>query len=180
MSATAWDIRNARIADVPRLKELGVLGWEATYAHIVRAENRALYLAGPFWSHETLQRIVTDPNCLTSVATDRLSGAVIGFLTVEPVAPRHSEIVELTRFYVDPARGRSGIGTALFDIARSWSRHQGAGEMIVNVFADNAIGCAFYERAGFRLTRLCPFTVGDQTVRDAWYALDLSQMNVND
>jgi ribosomal protein S18 acetylase RimI-like enzyme len=168
-SATpGWGIRRAILADVPRLKDLGVLGWETTYAHIVRPENRSKYLAGPFWSHATLSSVVSNPDCLTLVAAT--DGAALGFLTVEPVEP---DIVELTRFYVDPGQRRSGIGSALFAAALEWSRDRSARSMIVNVFADNTVGCAFYERAGFRLSRLCPFTVGDQVVRDAWYELNL-------
>jgi ribosomal protein S18 acetylase RimI-like enzyme len=169
-TARIWDIRPAQLADVPRLKELGVLGWETTYGHIVRPENRARYLAGGFWSHDTLSGVVSNPACLTlAAATD---DSVLGFLTVEPAQPGS---VELTRFYVDPTLRRSGIGSALFGAALDWSRAQAARSMIVNVFADNTVGCAFYERAGFRLTRLCPTTVGDQIVRDAWYELELGQ-----
>jgi GNAT superfamily N-acetyltransferase len=164
-----WDIRVARRADVPRLRELGALGWETTYQEIVRPENRAAYLAGDFWSETTLSRVVSDPACLALVASSEVS--LDGFLTAEPAG---GATIELTRFYVDSIRRRTGIGAALFEHALAWARGRGARTMTVNVFADNTIGCAFYERAGFRRTRLCPTIVGDQTVRDAWYALELS------
>jgi GNAT superfamily N-acetyltransferase len=166
--SSAWDIRPATVADVPRLKELGVLGWESTYTEIVRPENRARYLAGAFWSPDTLTRVVTDPACLALAAAS--PATVLGFLTVEPVEPR---IVELTRFYVDPTLRRAGIGSALYAAALEWARDRSARTMLVNVFAENRIGCAFYERAGFRLTCRCPTTVGDQDVADAWYELEL-------
>jgi diamine N-acetyltransferase len=167
-ASTQPRIRRATPEDVPRLKELGVLGWETTYQHIVRPENRTLYLAGPFWSLETLERIVRDPACIVLVAEDD-AGTVTGFLSVEPLP---DDVVELTRFYVDPSCRRSGIGQALFDAALALVPPTSR-TMIVNVFADNDVGCAFYERAGFRLHRLEPFQIGDQSVRDAWYEREI-------
>ena len=164
-----WNIRQSAAVDVPRLKELGVAGWETTYAEFVRPENRALYLDGAFWSLAQLERIVRDPASLALVADDG-TGLVSGFLTVEPIPDNR---VELTRFYVDPTLRRSGIGSALFSAALDQSRTTGARSMLVNVFADNLVGRSFYERAGFQLTSLEPTIVGDQAVGDAWYELDL-------
>jgi ribosomal protein S18 acetylase RimI-like enzyme len=162
-------IRAARPEDAPRLKELGVLGWETTYADFVSAANRAAYLAGDFWSVNRLRGIIANPACATFVAEQ--GGAVIGFATYEP---HHAGRAELTRFYVDPGTRRSGAGGALFDAGLAWARASGARAMLVNVFADNAIGRAFYEKAGFRLTELAPYVIGDQTVGDAWYTLELA------
>lgn len=58
--------------------------------------------------------------------------------------------MELTRFYVDPSIRRSGIGAAL--LAAGLARIAGAPALVVNVFADNQVGRAFYKKAGFRLT----------------------------
>lgn len=157
-------IRTARPDDTPRLRELGITGWETTYSGFVLPHNRRAYLDGPFWSLERLAAIVADPACLALVAD--VDGAVAGFLTVEPTGAGQ---VELTRFYVDPAARRGGIGRRLLDAAIDAARVGGARSMLVNVFADNTIGRAFYEREGFRLLRLEPTTVGDQQVGDAWY-----------
>ena len=161
----ALRLRSATLDDVPRLKELGVVGWETTYHEFVSPENRAGYLAGPFWSLERLREIAGDPACLTLVA-ENASGHVNGFLTIEPV---EDGVVELTRLYVDPASRGSGIGAALVEASLAWSRDYGARSMLVNVFADNHGGRRFYERFGFTLTRLEPYTIGDQVVGDAWY-----------
>jgi GNAT superfamily N-acetyltransferase len=158
-------LRAATLNDVPRLKELGVLGWETTYHEFVSPENRANYLAGPFWSLERLREIAGDPASLTLVA-ENTGGHIGGFLTIEPV---EDDVVELTRLYVDPASRGSGIGAALVEAGLAWSRDQGASSMLVNVFADNHGGRRFYERSGFTLTRLEPYTIGDQIVGDAWY-----------
>lgn len=162
---TAPRLRPATPDDVPRLKELGILGWETTYHAFISAENRAGYLDGPFWSLDRLTAIVSDPANLTLAAEDA-AGSIIGFLTIEPAG---NDVVELTRFYVDPSVRSSGVGASLFDAGLEWSRAEGAGSMLVNVFARNDGGRRFYERAGFVLTRLEPYAVGDQIVGDAWY-----------
>lgn len=157
-------IREARPDEAPRLRELGVTGWETTYAGFVLPHNRHLYLDGPFWSVERLAAIAADPDCLTLVAES--DGALAGFLTVEPAGPQQ---VELTRLYVDPEHRRGGVGKRLLDTAIDAAWRSGARSMLVNVFAENAIGRGFYEREGFRLLRLEPTTVGDQELADAWY-----------
>ena len=158
-------IRPATAADVPRMKELGVLGWETTYQTFVSPANRAMYLAGPFWSLDRLSAIVADPASLTLVAEDT-QNYVVGFQTVEPVA---DAVVEITRLYIDPAARGGGIGGVLVDAGLAWARERGVISMLVNVFADNQAGRRFYERAGFTLTRLEPYVIGDQIVGDAWY-----------
>ena len=171
MTAAQWDIRPARPEDVPRLKQIGVTGWETTYSAFITPENRAAYLAGDFWSLETLRRVVADPGSLALVAES--GGTIAAFITVEPRGDGEAGQIEITRLYVDPGTQRSGIGAALCRAAFDWARQAGARAVIVNVFADNAPGRAFYERLGFTLTSLAPTTVGTQTVGDAWYRLDL-------
>jgi ribosomal-protein-alanine N-acetyltransferase len=158
-------LRPATPEDVPRLKDLGVLGWETTYQSFISAENRASYLAGPFWSLDRLASIVADPASLTLVAADSTE-VVVGFLTIETV---NGDAIELTRFYVDSTLRGSGLGSILFDSGLAWARERGARTMLVNVFASNHGGRRFYERAGFTLTRLEPYAIGDQIVGDAWY-----------
>jgi GNAT superfamily N-acetyltransferase len=162
-------VRVARPDDAPRLKELGALGWETTYTDFVSPANRAHYLAGAFWSLERLRAVIATPICATFVAEQ--AGALSGFATFEPHGAGR---VELTRFYVDPQTRRGGAGRARFEAGLTWARTTGAQAMLVNVFADNIIGRAFYEKVGFKLTELAPTVVGDQTVDDAWYTLDLA------
>jgi ribosomal protein S18 acetylase RimI-like enzyme len=169
--AEGLQLRRATLEDVPRLKALGVLGWETTYHTYVSPENRAAYLAGPFWSLERLAAVVDDPASLALVAATG-AGPAAGFLTLEPVESEPG-VVELTRLYVDPDLRGNGAGAALFDAGRAWSREHDARTIRVNVFADNAGGRRFYERAGCILTRLEPTTVGDQTVADAWFECDV-------
>lgn len=166
-----WVIRSARIADVPRLRQLGILGWETTYSDFIRPENRAAYLSSPFWSDRTLSLVVVDPADIALVGESPADG-VVGFITVEPYRPDSTRL-ELTRFYVHPDWRRSGLGSDLLAHALQRIDRGTVPELMVNVFARNTVGRSFYERAGFRLVEIVPVTVGDQIDEDAWYALAL-------
>lgn len=154
------------MADAERLRELGVAGWETTYAGFLRSENRRAYLAGPFWSVERLRVVIEAHDCTTLVAetTDRIAG----FLTLEP---HSSGAVELTRFYVDPDKRGRGIGAALWQRTLAGLNAGETPTILVNVFGDNHDGRRFYERLGFTLCEETTTTVGDQTVYDVWYQL---------
>jgi ribosomal protein S18 acetylase RimI-like enzyme len=162
-------IRAGRVADAPRLRELGVIGWETTYPGFVRPENRGAYLAGPFWSLERLLAVIEASDCVTLVA--EIEGGVAGFLTLEP---HPSGDIELTRFYVDPDERGRGIGGALWQRALAHLRTSGTRAILVNVFGDNRDGRRFYERLGFELIEETTTIVGDQTVYDVWYRLNIT------
>jgi ribosomal protein S18 acetylase RimI-like enzyme len=160
-------IRAARAADAPRLRELGAIGWETTYAGFVRTENRRAYLTGPFWSLERLREVIESADCSALVA--EIEGSVAGFLTLEP---HPSGDIELTRFYVDPNERGRGVGGALWQAALADLRASASGTgILVNVFGDNRDGRRFYERLGFNLIEETTTTVGDQTVYDVWYRM---------
>lgn len=166
---STWQLRPARPTDAPRLNELGRLGWETTYPWVT-PENRVAYLSGAFWSLDRLVALTHDANALMVVAADSTDHPV-GFASVEPT---EDDAAELTRLYVDPTARSGGIGALLFAAAREWAEARGAHCLRINVFADNHGGRRFYERQGAVLTELCPFTLNEQVLDDAWYELPLS------
>ena len=163
-------IRAARVEDASRLRELGVVGWETTYAGFLRPENRRAYLNGPFWSVARLRAIIEAADCATLVA--EIEGRVAGFLTLEP---HPSGETELTRFYVDPSERGRGTGGELWQCALAHLRASGTQSILVNVFGDNRDGRHFYERLGFALIEETTTTVGEQTVYDVWYRMTVGE-----
>ncbi|HVX31193.1 MAG TPA: GNAT family N-acetyltransferase [Nitrolancea sp.] len=159
-------IRKGRVCDAARLRELGVLGWETTYAGFLRPENRRAYLNGPYWSVERLAAVIEADDCATLVA--EIAGSIVGFLMLEP---HPSGNIELTRFYVDPSVRGQGIGGALWQAALAHPSAADGRAILVNVFGDNRDGRRFYERLGFDLIEETTTNVGDQTVYDVWYRL---------
>jgi len=161
-------IRGALPGEAERLQELGITGWETTYASFLEPANRRGYLAGPFWSIERLVSLIENAACLTLIA--EIDGTIAGFLTIEP---RLSGEVELTRFYVDPAYRGNGIGRVLWEQALETLRRNNERSVLVNVFGDNRDGRRFYERLGYSLIEETTTVVGSQTVYDVWYRLAL-------
>ncbi len=161
-------IRRGVTEDAERLKEIGVTGWETTYAGFVEPENRRKYLNGAFWSIERLRAVIGEEASIVLVAQS--GEQPIGFITVEP----HDEgAYELTRLYVDPGARSGGIGRRLWDVALADLRTRSVSSVLVNVFGDNWAGRRFYERLGFALTLETTTDVGSQTVYDVWYRLEL-------
>lgn len=161
-------IRSAVIGDAERLKEIGVTGWETTYAGFLSQANRRVYLNGKFWSRERLRTVITDKQSIALVAD--LNGRVIGFITVEPHGDHEAE---LTRLYVDPQARSAGVGRALWASSLERLHDQGVESVLVNVFGDNRDGRRFYEEIGFILIEETTTDVGTQTVYDVWYRLEL-------
>lgn len=164
-----WSLRPARADEARRLNELGRLGWETTYPWVL-PHNREVYLSGAFWSLARLEALAGDADALLLAAADADDRA-IGFASVELT---DDGATELTRLYVDPGLRSGGVGAALFAAARDWSAARAARCMRINVFADNHAGRRFYERHGAVLTELCPFTLNEQVLDDAWYELPLA------
>lgn len=161
-------LRPARIEDADRLKEIGVRGWETTYAGFVHDHNRREYLDDEFWSLERLRLILEHPEAVNLVAMQ--NGNVIGFITTERLDDGRYEV---TRLYVDPEIRSQGIGTRMLQAVFAQLRERGVDELLVNVFGDNHAGRRFYERHGFELIEDTWCMVGDQRLSDVWYAIRL-------
>lgn len=167
--------RLAEPADAERFKDIGVRGWETTYAGFVREENRRAYLDGEFWSIDRLRVVLADPDAINIAA--ELNGVSVGFITTE----KHDDgRYEVTRLYVDPEIRSKGIGGRLLQMTFDRVRDQGAPDVLVNVFGDNHAGRRFYERHGFKLIEDTWTIVGDQTLSDVWYALWGEQDSTDD
>jgi ribosomal protein S18 acetylase RimI-like enzyme len=57
--------------------------------------------------------------------------------------------VEMYAVWVDPACRRKGVGRALIEYARAWSKANGATRLRVGIFDDNHDALAFYRSTGF-------------------------------
>ena len=164
-------LRPASLEDVERLKEIGVRGWETTYAGFVHEHNRKTYLSGDFWSIDRLSAVVAN-SCAINLVTETDGGVIIGFITTESLDDGRYEV---TRLYVDPGIRSKGVGSRLLQETFDQLRARGVSDVLVNVFGDNHAGRRFYERHGFELIEDTWTTVGDQTLSDVWYALRIDK-----
>ena len=87
-----------------------------------------------------------------AVAGDALVGAVQVQVYDTPRDPlmvpaRRSHVVDLV---VDEAHRRRGVGRRLMEEAASWSRRQGAVQLVLSVWSENEEAEGFYRQLGYR------------------------------
>jgi ribosomal protein S18 acetylase RimI-like enzyme len=63
--------------------------------------------------------------------------------------PEQADAVEFVSLWVDPARRRSGIATALFEAVAQWARERGARRLQLWVTETNTPAKSLYVRLGF-------------------------------
>ena len=71
----------------------------------------------------------------------------VGYLLIEAV----DDGAHVEQLSVDPARGRSGIGTALLNVAARWAAANGRSSLTLTTFRDVPWNAGFYARRGFRI-----------------------------
>lgn len=73
-------------------------------------------------------------------------GVLVGTCGVFPVAPH---TFELRKMYLLPATRGLGLGTRLLDLAVTWTRSQGATQIVCDTIEAMTRAIAFYEAHGF-------------------------------
>jgi len=140
-------IRSAVPSDIDDIAALHVKTWQAAYRGLLpdaHLEGLDPAQRAVMWS-----KVLTQPDALVLVATDRQ--AVVGFCSILPSrdADASSAIGEITAIYVDPSVWRSGTGSALVDAAVEAARLRSFSELTLWVLANNTHARAFYEALGF-------------------------------
>lgn len=135
---------------------------------IVSVWEAASQIAHPFLSEDFIagERVAIReqylPNTTTQVAEE--NGTVIGFASMMGS--------ELGAIFLDPAYHGKGVGRALMDHAA-----RGHAVVDVEVFEENPIGRAFYQRYGFReVSKSTHEATGETLIRMQWRA-DQRQSN---
>ena len=86
------------------------------------------------------------------VAADSATGRLLGWVAVSPVSARrvYAGVVEHS-VYVDPARHRGGIGSALLAALIDSSEAAGVWTIQTSVFPENTVSLRLHQKAGFRV-----------------------------
>jgi ribosomal protein S18 acetylase RimI-like enzyme len=126
-------IRAAVHADAEAIAEIQARTWRWAYGDFIAPEDMPVAVERvPAWREHIAAGTVT--------VFDQ-DGAVVGYAAVQDD--------ELASLYVDPAAQGAGVGTRLLRDAEQRIRDGGHGRAWLYVYADNAQGCAFYERHGW-------------------------------
>ena len=167
MSDPDIHVRTATADDVPALAEFGALTFRDTFAWYNTESDMAAYLAAAF-APEVQAREVSDASGVFLLA--EVEGALAGYARLRrgdaPAAVAGLRPVELVRFYADkPWIGR-GIGSRLMEaslaIASEWERDVAW----LDVFSENPLAIAFYERWGLSVVGRQSFLLGEDVQDD--------------
>lgn len=103
-----------------------------------------------------LEAIVASGDAAAFVAIDDESGELIGMvtaqLTISTAEGGPSGLLE--DLFVDEHRRREGVASALLAAAEAWCRGRGATRAQLLADRGNAAALAFYDRSGYRETRM--------------------------
>jgi ribosomal protein S18 acetylase RimI-like enzyme len=140
-------IRTAEVDDAPGIAAIGRVAFPAVHDSIIGPEAAAS-VVDKTYSVEALIACIT--SCANAGDAQFLvadeDGRVVGYLHYDCAGPQP----ELHRIYVDPARKRGGIGTAL--LHELHARLDPGSSYVLMVAEENTAARAFYERHGFAFT----------------------------
>jgi ribosomal protein S18 acetylase RimI-like enzyme len=130
----ALTVRAATLADARAIAEVHVASWRAGYRGLV---PEAVLAALSVDQRETQWETILQDGRTTVLVTDDIAG----FVAFEP------DTREIRALYVDPARFRTGVGSALLDAAHDALRD----DVALWVLDGNENALAFYRRHDYEL-----------------------------
>jgi ribosomal-protein-alanine N-acetyltransferase len=113
-------------------------------------------LEAPHWDravYENFSAEANEPGAVRRAAwvateTDEL----VGFAAVQLIL----DVCDLESIFVDESRRGQGVGRALFEAAKAWTKDHRAGRMQLEVRSGNLAAIRFYEQAGLRREGIRP------------------------
>ena len=138
-------IRQATIHDAPRIAEIHVASWRATYRGLVPD----MWLASLSVSEREVvwKEFCSNEGGPVYVACD--GEQIFGFCHIAASRDLAAErTAEITSIYIDPGSLRNGHGRLLFSEALSYACTQGFREVTLWVLMENQVARQFYEAMG--------------------------------
>ncbi|MBX3560259.1 MAG: GNAT family N-acetyltransferase [Sphingomonas sp.] len=160
------------VDDAALMSALGVRTFTETFGHLYTPENLAAFLENH--SEATWRRELEDPRYAIRIA--EADGQAAGFAKLGPPSlPFKPEgpSAELRQLYVLKPWHGEGIAPVLMAWVLDRARAQGAAELYLSVFIDNARARRFYGRYGFEAVGRYDFMVGTHADEDIVMRLKL-------
>lgn len=164
--------RDGTVEDAALMSTLGARTFTETFGHLYTPENLAAFLENH--SEANWRRELEDPRYVIRIA--EADGVAAGFAKLGPPSlPFRPEgpSAELRQLYVLKPWHGTGIAPVLMDWAIAGARAQGAAELYLSVFIDNARARRFYDRYGFEAVGRYDFMVGTHADEDIVMRLKL-------
>jgi diamine N-acetyltransferase len=160
-------VREATLADLEVLIELGVRTFNETFAHLNNAEDMDAYLSAAFESKQVASEI-TDPQSTFLLA--EVGTLAVGYAKlhrgIAPECVAGERSIELARLYViQEMHGRRVAQTLMQDMVER-SRSEGFDAIWLGVWEHNERAKAFYRKWGFLETGSHIFQLGSDPQTD--------------
>jgi ribosomal protein S18 acetylase RimI-like enzyme len=166
--------RLASVQDAPALAAFAAGSFTATFGHLYPPEDLASFLAKNYAEPVTREEI--EDAAYRYWLAER-EDAIVGYSMAGPLGlpvGHASSDRELYRLYVAEAVKGAGVADALLRLALDWARIEGAANLWLSVWEDNARAQNFYKRYGFEHMGEHKFMVGRVADRDFIWRLTLS------
>jgi GNAT superfamily N-acetyltransferase len=166
ISQMRFGIREGKPADAAAIARAHVTSWTDSYRGIL-PEGALGHL-----DVDSRRRLLADRDRLVVVAHDLTHGDIVGLCDAGPIRERRGPRAagEIYALYLVPHAKRYGLGTEMFDHARSWLAARGMTELVIWVLANNHPARRFYEAMGGELEARIPSSFrGFPIVEVAYY-----------
>lgn len=172
MATSDLILRNARIADIPALSQLGIASFVDKFGHMYTAKDLSDFLEQAF-SYAAIAAEIANPSGLYQLA--ERDGALLAYCKLGltcgfPDHARGQTVLELKQLYTAPGLMGGGIGTTLMDWAMAEFAARGADEVQLSVWSGNHGAQRFYARYGFAKVADITFKVGAQMDEEFLFA----------
>jgi ribosomal protein S18 acetylase RimI-like enzyme len=155
---TTIAIREMTLDDIPAVSELATRIWCEHYPDIISREQIEYMLPLACSAESITEKYVAEKNQRFFLLEDE--GVLTGYATIEPRAPREWF---LDKLYVDVARHRKGLGSALLAHIERIVKPKA---LTLRVNRKNIKAINFYMRHGFFITALDVLDIGNGFVMD--------------
>lgn len=165
--STKVSIRRATSADREAIRAIAYETWQATYAGLIPDEDMQSFLQSNYNSQQLERTIDTLGDGFLLAEVD---GKAVGYAMISRDRENNAQ---LWTIYVLPAQQGHGVGKALWAAACDYARRMGLTTLVLWVLKANTRARAFYERMGATQTAQRDFPVGDGSISEVRYDLEL-------
>ena len=159
-------MRKANIADVKKISQIKVLGWQNAYRGII--DNT--YLDTLSLEEDMAKKMGNMLNGTLYYVYEENS-KILGFVCFGR-DEQTVDLFELFAIYVTPECKFNGIGTTMINFVKNEAFISGYTKMHLWCLKDNIIGRNFYEKNGGTLNNKKVINIGNQSLEEVEYVFD--------
>ena len=167
---TRFAIREARPVDADGIARAHVTGWRDAYEGIL--PSSVIERAGIGQRAADRRRILADRDMLSVVSFDVTHGDVVGLCDAGKSRRDPPGTGEIYALYLVHHAKRFGLGTEMFDYARTWLAARGMPALVIWVLDNNPHAKRFYEAMGGRAAQAVPSRIAGFPIVERAYRWD--------